>query len=1171
MRSAGRDLSISVWGWGRIQQEIGRYAEAVKEFHPDASPFTDKILQATDQIIKTVQERGDAQALAVAAGQREILKAIESLGIKVAQEGASGASAGIEQHLNNEIDGYRDLIRQDKPKTAIELLTKLKDRVWSSASTKVKFRIAVNIGVALHGLGQYDHASSHLMEAADLDPDDPIGRANKIAALLLRGHRNEAHALAIASVAQFPDNTHVAAQRMLAVSSDEAVDDVWNALPVSVRTAPELYVNRLVSMREVDDSRWHQVAAEALLAHPADWRLQTINAEAVLERLLKGDPSLVGAAGVNLPTHAELEEASKVLTSSWKRVLNPEIRPQGAFAHNAALIKAFLGQLDAASQLLEEADAYGVASEESKFLRISIYRKQGKLDDAIRIADSLAETPRNLIVRADLLLQKEPNKVFDILRDRDSFTDAREIVGSSLTVVDAHCRLKDYPQALDEADRLDRRLPDEPHAQLAIYKVKYEAGSSEADKALDVALARVNDRTEFPTRFLVCETLATAGRHKDVVDLLRPSVSPRFDSPALRLLADAELKADHRAALAQLLGQMPDEVRKAPYYQRIAIGLALSTGDLAAAERQLRELLQIRPGSLALQLQLMSTLFRQNKEAELRAEAARAANEFTGAPDDLLTFAQFKKNFGDWREAHDLAYQTLLAHPGDERVNRAYAAIFLFEARSTPTIDVSPPHVTQGMAVRIKREDGTVTVYIIEPDAKLRPANTYLSPDHPIAKAMLGKAPGDHFDLPDRTSADIVWIKPKELHALHVVLEDFNNVFPEAQGLEKIWVDTSSPDGLQPMLDRVRERHDAIASVASKYDDNLLPLTFVAKMLGSDPVTTALGLASAGHRLRVCHGTEFERQSALRAIEENHCAGCVVDAVTLHFIRRLSLEKVVQAVCGPIGVVEGSVARIQRRIHELEERLEEPSMSVFYRDGQYFREEILPDQKRAALEVQRADRTWLAEHAQIIPAEGADDPSAEAGRLLEKLGSAFFDEVRAASSSGRIFLSEDLPMRMLAESEYGVSGCWLQVVLMVALERGYIRDREYADAIVALIEANEEFISVSSALLVSMLTGEKGTRLPEAFCKASTRLGGAQADASHLSVALGVVRSTWYDIALSPTLRQGIFGNLLENLTRDRTLGDVERILAFFDRFAQMVDSGSLRRYLRSWRRGHFI
>src|SRR3954465_6241088 len=104
--------------------------------------------------------------------------------------------------------------------------------------------------------------------------------------------------------------------------------------------------------------------------------------------------------------------------------------------------------------------------------------------------------------------------------------------------------LKDYTNALHEADRLNRLLPDEPHAQLAIYKIMHERGDPEADKALDVALARVNKHTELPTRFLVSETLAAADRHKDVVDLLEPLVSPRSDSPGLRLLASAELYAD---------------------------------------------------------------------------------------------------------------------------------------------------------------------------------------------------------------------------------------------------------------------------------------------------------------------------------------------------------------------------------------------------------------------------------------------------------------------------------------------------------------------------------------------------------------------------------------------------------------------------------------------------
>jgi hypothetical protein len=114
---------------------------------------------------------------------------------------------------------------------------------------------------------------------------------------------------------------------------------------------------------------------------------------------------------------------------------------------------------------------------------------------------------------------------------------------------------------------------------------------------------------------------------------------------------------------------------------------------------------------------------------------------------------------------------------------------------------------------------------------------------------------------------------------------------------------------------------------------------------------------------------------------------------------------------------------------------------------------------------------------------------------------------------------------------------------------------------------------VSSGLLVHLLSGESSHRLPIAFCKAAGCLGGAKADlASHVSVALGVVRRTWNDISLSPTLRQAIVGNLLENLIRDRRQSDAELVLQSFDEFARLVlKNDAIRRYLRDWRHGHFL
>jgi hypothetical protein len=43
-------------------------------------------------------------------------------------------------------------------------------------------------------------------------------------------------------------------------------------------------------------------------------------------------------------------------------------------------------------------------------------------------------------------------------------------------------------------------------------------------------------------------------------------------------------------------------------------------------------------------------------------------------------------------------------------------------------------------------------------------------------------------------------------------------------------------------------------------------------------------------------------------------------------------------------------------------------MSIFYRDGRYYREEVTADRKKEALAIMQGDQQWIAEHAQIVPA-----------------------------------------------------------------------------------------------------------------------------------------------------------------------------------------------------------
>jgi tetratricopeptide (TPR) repeat protein len=196
VRAAGRDLSIAVCGWGRVQQEIARFPEAIREFMPDGSPFSDQQLNATAEVRKLVEKVGEYHT--------ELLQTIlERLPPPVATE-ASSTSDQLEKHVNDEIDSYRDLARNRQPKTAIQLLTELKKRVWETASPRIRFRILSNLGAAHHRLGEFDKAADLLLEAGVFDPGDAKAVANRIAALLLKNRKSEAHEARSTRLPSFP-------------------------------------------------------------------------------------------------------------------------------------------------------------------------------------------------------------------------------------------------------------------------------------------------------------------------------------------------------------------------------------------------------------------------------------------------------------------------------------------------------------------------------------------------------------------------------------------------------------------------------------------------------------------------------------------------------------------------------------------------------------------------------------------------------------------------------------------------------------------------------------------------------------------------------------------------------------------------------------------------------
>ena len=163
----------------------------------------------------------------------------------------------------------------------------------------------------------------------------------------------------------------------------------------------------------------------------------------------------------------------------------------------------------------------------------------------------------------------------------------------------------------------------------------------------------------------------------------------------------------------------------------------------------------------------------------------------------------------------------------------------------------------------------------------------------------------------------------------------------------------------ETILAPVKARHDALQEMFVRFEQTPVPILIFAETLGIDVIKAWHGIIETMRKFRVCMGTIEERSIALNAITRNSNAGCVTDALTLYIIRRLGLEDAIEAMCGTIGVTESSVDVFRQRKEDIEFHGGKPFLVMFFKNGQYFREEITAEKLRSALYEVQNDLYWI--------------------------------------------------------------------------------------------------------------------------------------------------------------------------------------------------------------------
>lgn len=1160
----GNPLNVSIWGWGALEARISQYPKALEAFHPDATLFS-------GQILKNQQDS--------LANDSEIISRLNLLldgQFSIKMDTTSAAMELLDKTLHAQIDRLRDLIQQGKPLTASDLLESLKSEVWETASDRIKFRIITNIGSAkLHiSKEKEQEAICHFLEAVKYQPEDKIALANAILAYMLKGDISKAIAEAKAALIKNPENAEAASYLIQAHIKDETIDNPDYLVPETIRGSAPVDIAYINFYRMRDDARWIDAAKAAGERHPGNEHIIRFAAEAELDIALSTRGYLTGQRPVARVDMNALRRAASDLQKLWDKQYGSEIPyVDSSLPHNLAQTYRAVGDKAAAKAVIIQAIEKMPASSDLIKLRATFHLDDFEPEEALALLRRNGSDPECKLMSAEILLRSDPEAGLNDLENFEriyGFIDHHRIMAGELRV---ECLLshpilsteEKLTKAKDELNTLLQLFPENPMVPFMQSKIFEASGDNVAAKqALYKAKDLLKEDSIFYARFMLARRFEELDENADVADILDGYVDNTHDSPALRMVFFALINSDRRGLALSMLQSMPDSVKNLPAFLRATISLHFRRGDYSAAEDAISRVLTITPNDLHTHLNRADIWLRRREDESLKRFLSTPVEQLKGSSGERMRLAQLLDRYGYNQRALELGYKTHLEDPRNPQVQLAYVGLLLSPG-SCSKANLQCSVIGPDSAFQIRNSSEETETFIVEEAESLRLFEEAVAPTHPFALAANGLKVDDTFSVNNEEWL-IISVKHKYLHLLHSKMDRFDRHFPDHRGLQRLKLpkDEKGQESFEPMLHKIKERHDSNQEILNGYMEYPLPLEIFANFLGADVIEAWHGLALTGRKFKVCSGTFPERAEATRCIEENGETGCVVDALTLHIIRSLEIEDAVTAVCGPISMTESSIDTFRGRREQILLHGGRPFSTLYWKNGNYFREEITSKQLEQTLAKIDSELDWIDHNIDILPAESSEPISNEASRIRDALSYTFFDPVLAAQGAGRLLLCEDQSYRQFGRVEFNVRASWIQPVLMAALEQKAISQEKYCEAVCNLSDAGHSFTSIDSNILSYAFS--KGE---EKFTNASKALFVESADiTSHLKVMLVFLHGIWNGkrpsleekTATSILLRRLFFGEW----KRDDAIITAENVL-------RNIKHHRFSEYFAGWSKGHFL
>lgn len=1092
LATTDQPIRVSVWGWEDIEYHASQHETAWNAFDPTFNPF-----------VKRGFEKLGLQVERLAKSQDRFINETRSPTPSQTERIVDRNDNDTPRH--GQITSLQKFVDDGYARVALTQLLKLRTDEWADATRSERYRILVSIASAKLKLGMYDEAGTLLLEAYPECPEHKNAQINREKGYLLKNDHKEAARLAREMLANSGSNVAAADTLVQALIADRTCGDPLREIPEALHDTEEVLIARVCFLRSRDDLSWATLANTAVNKFPESRLLKLFSAEATLDLLVRTNRDAIAGGVLQNMSNAEFDDAVAELYSQARDAIEKGYALLPSTAQNAALALRFSDQVGKAKEILNAAITLNPDDESLRLQRAIIAYTENDLSEVLKSLPNRPSNPEAISILANTLVATgKPDEALALIEETDESSFARHVKVGLLTArVRAYVKRGEKQLAVDT---IAQRVVAEPQniSLRALQMLTHRMVGDErgVSKAFEDALAIVDDQTSLRSRLELSFEARRLGREDAIVELLTGRVATDRESEALHTLIAASINSRRWVTARQILATVAQNCQDRDWFKRTDAILAINTGETKADDKIGRYLRQC-PNDVEMILARIGIWQRAGRDADVRNLLQRISlSDLNGPPEQRIRIAAWTIHYGEAARGLQYGYKVLMDNWKSPQAHLSYQGlIFLNENMGEAMYSTNIVVENSVICLLVEANERR---YRIEKDHHAFFEDEHLDLQDELAVLLLGKRPGDEFFLQERIGAKPVvvhWVKPVYLDAFHRSIEQFNERFPRADGLQRFTFNPDASDPLEDIRAITKARAEADQRILDVYQSQSLPLSFAAALIGKDPLDAWSGLPSVGVKFQVCRGTLPEREEALRTIKQHGRKGCVLDAITLSIVRRLGLEKAVIAVCGPISTTQSVIDLLAYRDFEAKQNIGKKQGYIGWRENRLVVEEFSAEMMKNVADERAKELSWARSLASIVPAIPKKDFSDETRTIIEMAGHVASDPATAASGNDLLLLSEDMALRHWATATFQILTSWLQPVLVIAQAGEHINRDEYCEAVNMLSLSGHTLMSLDKSCLIHAARKSNFT-LTNELSRLLSVIGGPAADMSTNTVVL---------------------------------------------------------------------